>query len=99
MVQPWRFWLWTKGLRRQPKRKKQAMAYDYETVMKRDNKLCRFRFTGCSRHATRIELDVPEYLGGPSSDANARAVCRDCAKQLRQQRIRAAALFNYTEGW
>jgi hypothetical protein len=75
------------------------MAYDTEAVMHRDHHSCRFRFPNCRRRATQIVLDVPEFLGGPNSDGNARAACRHCADQQRQQRTRAAQLFNYHEGW
>jgi hypothetical protein len=75
------------------------MAFDTETVIRRDNRVCRFRFTGCRRHATRVVLDVPEFLGGSSSDDNALASCDSCADRQRQQRNRASELFGYNEGW
>ena len=75
------------------------MAFDTEMVMRRDNRVCRFRFAGCRGHATRVMLDVPEFLGGPNSDDNARASCDAWADRQRQQRNRAAELFGYNEGW
>ena len=81
-----------------PKRRA-TMPYDRAAVMHRDQRTCRFRFTGCRRRATEIVLDVPEYLGGTNTDANARAACRQCAKQQLQQRNRAAELFGHLEDW
>jgi hypothetical protein len=75
------------------------MTYDPDKVMKRDNRLCRFRFHGCLRRATHIMLAEPEYLGGPNNNDNACAACDRCAHQQREQRNRAARLFNYIEGW
>jgi hypothetical protein len=75
------------------------MAYNTDTVMNRDNRLCRFQFPGCLRRANQIVLAEPEYLGGPHNNDNARAACDRCAHEQRQQRNRAAELFNYIEGW
>jgi hypothetical protein len=75
------------------------MAYNHEAVMNRDGRVCRFRFPGCTRNATKVTLAVPAFLGGPNSDGNARAACRYCAAEQQQQRTRAAELFNYVEGW
>jgi hypothetical protein len=72
---------------------------DTDTVMRRDNRLCRFKFPRCRTRATTILLAVPDWLGGASSDGNARAACRSCAAEQQQQRNRAAELFGYTEGW
>jgi hypothetical protein len=74
------------------------MAYNPADVMRRDRNQCRFRLEGCIKHATTIMLDVPEFLGGMSTDANARAACRPCTKEMLHQRNRAAALFGYVEG-
>jgi len=68
--------------------------------MRRDHNCCRFRFSNCRKRATQIVLDVPEFLGGP----NIRRQRSSClpgtvADQQRQQRTRAAELFNYFEGW
>ena len=70
------------------------MAYDPDKVLRRDNRLCRLRFPGCTKHASRVMLDIPEYLGGACTDNNALAACGHC-----WQRTRAAELFNYIEGW
>jgi hypothetical protein len=70
------------------------MAYDPETVISRDG-TCRLRFPGCTRHASRVLLDVPEFLGGACSDTNALAACGHCWGTQQQQRARAADLFGY----
>ena len=75
------------------------MAFDTEMVIRRDNRVCRFRFTGCRRHATRVVLDVPEFLGGPNSDDNALAACDHCADTQQHQRNRAAELFGRNDYW
>lgn len=69
------------------------MAYDGEIVMKRDNRQCRLRYPGCLKHAATIVLHIPMFLGGTHTDTNARAACRPCAKELQEQRNRAANLF------
>jgi len=75
------------------------MAFNPDDVMARDNRLCRYRFHGCMRHANQVLLDVPEYIGGSNSFENALSACDRCAHQQREQRNRAAALLNYHEGF
>jgi hypothetical protein len=74
------------------------MPYDHQAVMTRDGRSCRLRFPGCRNRARRIILSTPEYLGGPSTDANALAACDHCADTQLHQRERAAELFGYSEG-
>jgi hypothetical protein len=69
------------------------MSYDQLAVINRDGRRCRLRFRGCTGHAKRVILDVPEYLGGPCEDANARAACDHCADQQQHQRSRVSTLF------
>ena len=69
------------------------MAYDPTTIMQRDHHSCRLRFTGCTKRASRVLLDVPEYLGGACTDNNALAACGYCWGTQQQQRAQAAQLF------
>lgn len=69
------------------------MGFNPEVVLTRDRHRYRFRFPGCKRRAGRVALDCPEWLGGPVSYANARAVCDNCGDKQERQRERAAALF------
>jgi hypothetical protein len=69
------------------------MGFNPEDVLTRDRHRCRFMFPSCLRRASRVMLDCPEWLGGPVSYANARAVCDRCGEAQQQQRERAAVLF------
>ena len=69
------------------------MGFNPEVVLARDRHACRFRFPSvCQRRATRVMLDGPEFLGGPTSYDNARAVCSRCAQAQQELRERAAKL-------
>lgn len=70
------------------------MTYDPMTVLQRDHHCCRLRFTGCTTHAQRVILDIPEYLGGPCEDTNALAACGHCWGMQQRQRNRASELFD-----
>jgi hypothetical protein len=71
------------------------LAYDIDTVMKRDNRTCRLRFPGCRRRATRIMLRIPPFLGGgEGNDAAVIATCHHCYTAQQEQRQRAAQLFD-----
>ena len=68
------------------------MGFNEEVVFQRARHRCQFRFPGCRGRATRVVLDCPEWLGGPVSYVNARAVCALCGDRQERQRKRAAEL-------
>ena len=69
------------------------MGYSPALILEKAGHRCQFRFLGCRGRATRVMLDCPEFLSGPVSYANTRAVCDLCGDRQERQRKRAAELF------
>jgi hypothetical protein len=69
------------------------MGYNPDAVLARDQHRCRLRFIDCTKDATRIVLNIAEWLGGGVNDGNALSACKSCAKEHLRQRERAEELF------